>query len=78
MPGGLLDPAPRRLGRDPALAQGRGGQAALVAQERQQQVLGPDPVMAEPASLPACVQGGLLGAPGDPHRPTSSGRVPTG
>ena len=66
--GGLLDPPPERLDLDPALPQDHAGQALLVAQQGQQQVLGPDPVVPEPSGLPPGVAHRPLGALGDPHR----------
>jgi hypothetical protein len=65
---GLLDPAADRLWRDPQLAEGGHGQALLVAEQREQQVLGADAVVAEPTGLLLGVQDRALGTLGDAHR----------
>jgi hypothetical protein len=67
-PGRLLDPPPERVDLDPPLAEDGGGQAPLVTEQGQQQVLGADPVMPEPPRLSPGVEHRLLGTPGDPHR----------
>src|SRR5215216_6652663 len=69
----LLDPAAECLDLDSVLAEGGGGQAPRVAEEGQQEVLGVDPVAAEPPGLPRGMADGELGALGDPHRRTSRG-----
>jgi hypothetical protein len=71
---GLLDPAADRLRWDPQLAEGGHGEAFLVAEQPEQQVLGADAVVAEPAGLLLGVVNRTLGGLGDAHRPTSSRR----
>ena len=68
---GCFDPAANRLGRDPQSAKGGHGQAFLVIEQAEQQVLGADAVMPEPASLPFGLGDGVLSGLGHTHRPTS-------
>jgi hypothetical protein len=72
---GLLDPAADRLHLDPQAHEGDHGQALLVTEQPQQQVLGADAVVAQPAGLLLGVQDRALGTLGDAHRPTSFGRL---
>jgi hypothetical protein len=72
---GLLDPAADRLHLDPQAHQGDSSQALLVTEQPEQQVLGADAVVAEPAGLLLGLQDRALGRLGDAHRPTSSGRL---
>src|SRR4030095_8827624 len=72
---GLLDPAADGLHLYPQAHEGDDGQALLVTEEPEQQVLGADAVVTEPAGLLLGVQDRMLGTLGDAHRPTSSGRL---
>ena len=67
----LLDPAANRLGRDPQLAESGHREALVIVEQAEQQVLGADAVMAEPAGLPLGLGDSVLGRIGHAHRPTS-------
>ena len=69
---GLLDPAADGLHLYPQAREGDHGQALLVAEQPEQQVLGADAVVAEQAGLLLGLGDRALGTLGDAHRPTSS------
>jgi hypothetical protein len=68
---GLRDPTADGLRCDPQLAEGGHRPALVVVEQAEQQVLGADPVVAEPAGLLLGLGDRALGGLGHAHRPTS-------